>query len=204
MSYAQESRAAASIAGTVNRANVIHYNALTNRLFGRIGGSSFGPWSAVSGAGMNSARDQPHVTLANWLPGKKKTGTAAGSRGGVIPPGWWIALPEVLARGHRSRYAGGLGAPTDHSIKLVPFLLRQVGAGVLGECERGGFYIHGASKSPLKTGSGSDGCILLGPAERTRLAMQVFRAKGAWLHVSIDAQRLNQIFEFQEAASRTA
>jgi hypothetical protein len=116
-------------------------------------------------------------------------GTLEGQRGGVIPPGWWIALPEVINARQRSVHVGKGKAPTDYSIKLVPFRLQGMDPNIFGECARGGFYIHGASRDTSSIGSGSDGCILFSPHERKWLAMKIPR-HSRYLEIEIGEKRI--------------
>lgn len=204
MSYAKEIEVGQTFARKVSRENVIRFDALECQLYGRVGGVKFGPWSAVSGAGLNTHRKLQGTKLAAWLPSKRTTGKAPAERGGVIPPGWWIALPEVLSAGQTSMHIGKGGAPTDASIKLVPVELACQDPNTIGNCIRGGFYIHGASKDSTKLGAGSDGCILLAPQERKWLATKVLDAGGAWLYVFVNGVKIDRMIELQIARSNMA
>lgn len=201
MSYAREKEVGEEFAKTVSRENVIRFDALECRLYGKLGQIKFGPWSAVSGAGLNSSEKLQGTKLSAWLP---TTGKGKGKRGGLIPPGWWIALPEILHAGQPSSFIGKGGAPTSSSIKLVPFKLENAEPKLFGESARGGFYIHGASKNPSKIGSGSDGCILLSPEERKWLGMKILECKGAWLYVGLNSAKLNEMIDLQLSNSNTA
>lgn len=195
-----ERNVACAAARRVDVGNVVRFDALECRLSGHVRGVSIGPYAAVSGAGLNSPSDFASTSFAKWTPTKGKTGDLTGQRGGVIPPGLWIILPEILRKGERSpsMVEGGEtegGAPTDFSLKLVPYELRQDS---LGHAEpRSGFYIHGASKDPSKRGAGSDGCILMNKLDREYLAAKVVAAGGAWLVVDVNRQRLEEIRQFQ-------
>ena len=195
-----ERNVANEIAPRLGTNNIVQFDALECRVFGQFGGVAFGPYDAVSGAGLNSPSDLKGASFSIWTPAKGKTGNLAGQRGGVIPPGLWIILPEVLSKGAQSRCmkAGGAtggGAPTNGSLKLVPYSLEQEH---LGEAEpRQGFYIHGASLDPSKAGTGSDGCILMNKLDRHWLATQVMAARGAWLIVTLNRKRLNEMRQFQ-------
>lgn len=204
MSYPREKDVALEFAKRVGKEDVIRFGALECRLHGALGGVKFGPWHAVSGAGMNSYTEMKGVKLSEWMPTRKSTGKGKGQRGGVIPPGWWIALPEVLSAGATSCYVGKGAAPTNAAVKLVPFRLDNPEPGIFGECGRGGFYIHGASKHPSRVGSGSDGCILLGPLERKWLASKVRERGGAWLQVVLNTTKINELIEAQLALAHFA
>ena len=191
MNYPGEIKIGASFGKTVNRANVIWFDALDCHLSGKFGNIDFGPWNAVSGAGLNSHKKLQGTKLAAWLPNKSTTGKNQSERGGVIPAGWWIVLPEILSKSQTSSYLGKGHAPTDCSLKLVPFALTLDNPGLSGQCNRGGFYIHGASKDSKKIGAGSDGCILLGLFERKWLAERVLAGGGAWLYAYINGVKIN-------------
>jgi len=199
MNYPGEMKVGSSFGKSVNRANVILFDALECRLSGKFGSVEFGPWSAVSGAGLNLDKKLHGTKLAAWLPSKVTTGKKQSERGGVIPAGWWIVLPEILSKGQTSRHLGKGHAPTDTSLKLVPFALSSDNPGLSGQCNRGGFYIHGASRDSKKLGAGSDGCILLGLFERKWLAEKVLAGGGAWLYVYINGVKINQMIERQIA-----
>lgn len=200
-----EHRAALAIAEKVPRENVVVFDVLESHLHGRIGRQPFGPWAVWSGAGQNPGKSVA-VTLGKWLPSQKKSGSADGERGGIIPPGWWIILPEDLKQGHRSRYLPGQksgGAPTEHSLKLVPYSL-DAGWDSQTAQARDGFYIHGASRTPAKVGSGSDGCILMDRGPRAWLASAVAATGGAWLAVRVDRAKFDRIIEWNRKHAFTA
>jgi hypothetical protein len=197
MGYVSETEVGRAFAARLSKANLVFFDALDCRLGARFGAARLGPWTAVSGAGLNSKDKLNGTRLANWLPSKKKTGAAAGQRGGVIPPGWWIVLPEVLSRHQCPSLLGKGGAPTDFSLKLVPYALDQPEPGIFGACARGGFFIHGASAHPERVGSGSDGCILLARDDRKRLAAAVVAAGGAWLYVFLNRKKLDDMLQRQ-------
>jgi hypothetical protein len=201
MSYVREKEVGEAFARTVSRENVIQFDALECRMYGTLGHVKFGPWPAASGAGINSPEKLEGTRLSAWLPSKKKTGSLEGQRGGVIPPGWWIALPEVINARQTSVHVGKGKAPTDYSIKLVPFRLQGMDPNIFGECARGGFYIHGASRDASRIGSGSDGCILLSPHERKWLAMKILECKGAWVHVFLNTRKINEMIDLQLSIS---
>lgn len=201
--YEKERTVGAALAQSVPKGNIIRFDALECRLYGKFGDSCFGPWDAVSGAGLNSHRKLQGTKLSAWLPTTSKD-SKLGIRGGVIPPGWWIALPEILGKGQASSFLNSGAAPTDASIKLVPVKLDDSDSAMFKECARGGFYIHGASRDPSKKGSGSDGCILLEPDKRKWLASLILRGNGAWLYVHLNAAAINKMIEFQSSHANIA
>lgn len=204
MSYARERDVGEAFAKSLSKDNVIRFDALECRLHGKFKAVNFGPWAAVSGAGLNSYKKLQGTKLSDWLSSKKTTGKLKGQRGGVLPPGWWVALPEILSAGQTSSYVGKGKAPTDFSIKLVPFRLETPDPSLFGECNRGGFYIHGASKNDSKIGAGSDGCILLAPDERKWLASKVMQSNGSWLYVYINGQKINDMIDLQLSGASLA
>lgn len=204
MSYTREKEIGIAFANAISRENVMRFDALECRLFGKIEKTHFGPWDAVSGAGLNTSKALQGTKLSAWLPSKVTTGKEKTQRGGVIPAGWWIALPEILRRGQTSSYIGKGAAPTDWAIKLVPFQLSNPNPEIFGLCARGGFYIHGASKDESKIGSGSDGCILLPLEQRKSLSLQISKGKGAWLFVFLNAAKINEMIELQSMNSNIA
>ncbi|MET0856386.1 MAG: hypothetical protein ABWY27_06525 [Telluria sp.] len=204
MSYKRETEVGRTFTGKLSKDNLIGFDALECQMHAWFGPVKYGPWPAVSGAGLNSKAKLHGTSLANWLPTKKKTGDLPGQRGGVIPPGWWIVLPEVLSARQCSTYIGKGGAPTDFSLKLVPYKLDEADGSIFGSCARGGFYIHGHSRNPDKAGAGSDGCILVPRDERKRLAAAVLEAGGAWLYVFLNRRKIDDMVQRQIATANVA
>ena len=153
-----ETSAAQNIAGTIPRTNILRYSIVRQVLSGNVGGKNCGPFEAQSGAGQDGVH-KTSVKFKDWHPGKAKTSDAEGMRGGAIMPGWWLVIPEKLAKKEQSSHVAWGAAPTAMSLRIVPYKLDQS----TSKSTRNSFYIHGNG------GKGSDGCILLGPVQRQAL-----------------------------------
>ena len=117
-----ESSAAKGISALIPRQNVMRYSIVRQVLWGKIKGVECGPYHAPSGGGQDGIK-QNSLRYKDWNPGKKKTGMAVGHRGGAIMPGWWIMVPEDLAKGEQSSFVGFGKAPTSASLRIIPYEL---------------------------------------------------------------------------------
>lgn len=171
--------------GSVSRSNVLRYSIAMQVIFGTLNGKTIGPMRCNSGGGQVGW--EKSVSLANIDPSKKKTSRM---RGGALPPGWWIALPEILRKSQRHSGLSWGSAPTDNSIRLVPYKLAKG----FEATQRDSFYIHGTG------GKGSDGCLIMGPGPRNGLVHAIANAQGAWLHCYLSEEEL----ETQKTVSLTA
>jgi hypothetical protein len=188
-----EAEAAAVLSKNVPRSNILRLSLVRQVLWGAVGGKKFGPVKAFSGAGQKGTH-RDNVKYEDWAPSKKKTGDKAGTRGGALAPGWWIVIPEKLAKGCQSSYVAWGAAPTDSSLRIVPYKLD----GQYEGGHRNSFYIHGNG------GKGSDGCILIEPAHRTALVHLVVGNNGAWLHAYISGTEMNDAFDKSQLVHQTA
>jgi hypothetical protein len=179
-----EASAARSIASSIPRENVLRYSVVRQVLWGRFGRKDFGPYEARSGAGQDGVHKNS-VKYNAWNPRKAKLSDNAGERGGAIMPGWWLVIPEKLARNEQPSYVASGAAPTGNSLRIVPFKLDATAGG----STRNSFYIHGTG------GKGSDGCILLAPAHRETLVELVCKHSGAWLQAYVSGTELNEALE---------
>jgi hypothetical protein len=100
MSYSREREVGQTFAKTISSDNVVQFDALECRLHGKFGTIRFGPWSAVSGAGLNSAAKLEGTRVSAWMPIKKTTGKLSGQRGGVMTR---QSSNEVNTRDHWSK-----------------------------------------------------------------------------------------------------
>jgi hypothetical protein len=133
------------------------------------------------------------LKIADWNPAKKANAKMK-ERGGAIMPGWWIVLPEKLARGGKSSHVSWGAAPTGNSLRVVPY---QLSEGYVGSV-RNSFYIHGTG------GHGSDGCILMAPTHRRTLVDLVSSSDGAWLQVYCSGTELDETLQTTGHVSTTA
>ncbi len=185
-----ETEAAAKLAHTVPRDNVLQFSLVRQVLWGQIAGTRYGPVPAYSGGGQTGVR-AANLKIKDWAPQKQKSSSG---RGGCLGPGWWIVIPEQLAKGHYSSHLRAGGAPTNMSMRLVPYQLDKA----YHDNIRGAFYIHGTG------GHGSDGCILIDPTNRQTLVKLVCSHGGAWLRAFISGQELNEKIEQSIRFSHTA
>jgi hypothetical protein len=178
--HGREVAAAHRYAPSIPRSNVLRYSVVQQQLFGTVNGKSFCAY-AKCGGGQDGVKAQS-VAFSNWRP-ETVTNKQTGQRGGAIVPGWWIVIPERLARHAQSSAIHYGRAPTDNSLRLVPY---QLAAGHALNT-RGSFYIHGTG------GHGSDGCILLPPHQRKELVDLICAGGGAWLHVYLSGLELENL-----------
>jgi hypothetical protein len=188
-----EQKSAQKLAKDIPRKNVLRFSLVRQVLWGEIDGKAFGPVRAYSGAGQKGLHPED-VKYKNWNPAKSKTSDQAGHRGGALVPGWWIVIPERLAKGHQSNFVRWGAAPTSASLRIVPYQLdSKYAAG-----HRGSFYIHGNG------GKGSDGCLLIDPVHREALVDLVCNGHGAWLGAYISGTELSDALGTSAKADRTA
>ena len=178
--HTQEVAVAHRYASSIPRSNVLRYSIVQQQLSGSVNGKVFSSW-AQSGGGQNGVNAQA-VTLVNWRP-ETATDKQTGQRGGAIVPGWWIVIPERLTKHAQSSAVRFGHAPTNDSLRLVPYQLAVEHA----LSTRDSFYIHGTG------GRGSDGCILLPPDPRKTLVDLVCSGHGAWLYVYLSGIELENL-----------
>lgn len=186
---------AASAAGSIPRQNILRFSIARQVLSGNVGGKEFGPIRCNSGGGQTGF--EASVSVASLNPRRQTFGsktTKFRERGGALPPGWWIVIPEGLQKGERSSLLSTGAAPTANSLKIVPYQLEKG----YGDAPRFGFYIHGTG------GDGSEGCLLLDPAHRAVLVRMVCKAGGAWLQSYLSSIELEQELQRSQHADRTA
>jgi hypothetical protein len=188
-----ELEAARKIAKSISRSNVLRFSLVRQILWGQVDGKKLGPFEALSGGGQSGTRPQG-LKLEDWTPYKKKTSDKPGHRGGALVPGWWIVLPEKLAKYRCSSHLGWGSAPTGDSLRIIPYQLDPR----YSQSDRDSFYIHGTG------GKGSDGCILIGPEHRHVLVACVARGGGAWLHAYLSGTELNNAIEQSDRINKTA
>jgi hypothetical protein len=179
--HAHEIAAAQSHGTSVPRSNVLRYSIVRQQLWGTVNGKGFGPVQAESGGGQDGVHARA-ITFSQWRP-DTATNKGRRERGGAIVPGWWIVLPERLAKGAHSSAVCFGRAPTNDSLRILPYQLAPEYAG----STRDSFYIHGTG------GPGSDGCLLVPPGPRKQLVDLVCSGNGAWLHVYLSGVELEQL-----------
>ncbi len=188
-----EQEAAAALAASIPRENVLRYSIVQQLLWGTVGGKALSPVKAPSGGGQTGVGPKASLTYGQLNPGKATKGHDPDERGGAIMPGWWIVVPEKLDKGEQSSHTEWGGAPTGNSLRVLPYKLEGVGAG----STRSSFYIHGTG------GRGSDGCILVAPGNRAALVKAVIDGNGAWLHAFLSGLELNNALEASDRSNRT-
>lgn len=187
-----EAVAAKKLAPSIPRKNVLRYSIVRQLISGVLGDHTYGPFKAPSGSGQDGISIKA-VDYSSWNPAKQ-TDKEKKQRGGVIVPGWWIVVPEKIARGKHSSQTAWGAAPTQNSLRVLPYLLAEGYADSI----RNSFYIHGIG------GHGSDGCILLPANHRQVLADLVCANGGAWLHAYLSGVELNEVVERNDRFSSTA
>lgn len=189
----QENTLARSSYKDISKENIIRYSVVRQILTGKIAGIEIGPYWAPSGAGQKGVQRES-VKLVDWNPAKGATGLEEGRRGGAIMPGWWMILPEILKKGQTPSGLSWGKAPTDYSLRIIPYKLDDN----YSHSERNSFYIHGTG------GHGSDGCILLSPADRKYLVGMVSNCGGAWLRVYYNSQEMSDSINMADHINRTS